>query len=134
MESSQHSGEKLMPFLDMLTSVSGPLELMELLEALKGGCIVSNGAPTLAYEYIDRVRVKSSRRSASYKWDQSASCCARLEGHLFDTGLINKILDLVELEHGDLHLLDCKIRPSNFDGAISSISSAILRLNAEKKE
>ena len=53
-----------MPFLDILTSASFPLELMELPESLKGACIVSNGALTPGYAYIDRLRVGSSRRTA----------------------------------------------------------------------
>lgn len=136
IESSQHFGEKLMPFLQTLTSVPLPLQVADLPTSLKGACIVSNGALAPAYEYIDRLRADKSRRSSGQlplEADQSTSCCIRLEGHLFDTGLINKILDLVESEHGESHLFDCKIRPSNYDAAQSSISSAILRVTTENK-
>lgn len=44
---------------------------------------------------------------------------ATLQGHLFDTGLINQVLDLLE-RHGDnveFNVVNCDVRPNNSGGA-----------------
>jgi hypothetical protein len=57
-----------------------------------------------------------------------------LQGHLFDTGLINQVLDLLEASAKEVpfSVVNCDVRPNNSSGA--QYSRMALELRSEGKE
>lgn len=138
-ESSQQFGDKLVSYMDILAGVDSRVPLksqQDLPKELLGACIASNGILTPKYEYIHRMRAERERsRSHQYiseKEKVAGSTCLRLEGHLFDTGLINQILNMIEDHDGGFHLVDCQVRP-NFLGS-GTTSSAIVQISMDTRE
>ncbi|CAI5712732.1 unnamed protein product [Hyaloperonospora brassicae] len=132
-ESSQQFGDLLVKYVSTLSSISTsdvPLhERKELPTELRGACIASKGKLTSKYEYIHRMRAERER-SKQFKFLDArqavaGSTCILLEGHLFDTGLINQVLNLIEGHDGGFHLVNCDVRPKieaggNGDGVVSN--------------
>ncbi|RLN49072.1 hypothetical protein BBJ29_006864 [Phytophthora kernoviae] len=119
-ESSQQFGDRLLAYVTALSSAGSsnvPLhEQKELPAELRGACIATKGVLTPKYEYIHRMRAERER-SKQYKFldaqqEVAGSTCLVLEGHLFDTGLINQVLNLIEDHDGGFHLVDCEVRPN----------------------
>ncbi|GLD99985.1 hypothetical protein PINS_up008713 [Pythium insidiosum] len=139
-ESSQQFGDKLLSYMDTLAGVDARLPLKAqkgLPKELTGACIAANGILTPKYEYIHRMRAERERsRNHTYMTEKekvAGSTCLRLDGHLFDTGLINQVLDVIEQHDGGFHLVDCEVRP-NFIDAASSTSSAIVQVSMQNRE
>jgi alpha-aminoadipic semialdehyde synthase len=138
-ESSQHFGDRLLAYVTALSSVSPsdvPLhEQKDLPAELRGACIASKGVLAPKYEYIHRMRAERER-SKQYKFldaqqEVAGSTCVLLEGHLFDTGLINQVLNLIEDHDGGFHLVDCEVRPNVGvgDSGDATSSNAIVQIS-----
>lgn len=136
-ESSQQFGDRLLAYVTALSSAalsSVPLhEQKDLPPELRGACIATKGVLTPKYEYIHRMRAERER-SKQYKFldaqqEVAGSTCLLLEGHLFDTGLINQVFNLIEEHDGGFHLVDCEVRPNFLKGGNSTISSAIVQVS-----
>ncbi|TMW55077.1 hypothetical protein Poli38472_013839 [Pythium oligandrum] len=139
-ESSQQFGDKLLSYMDVLAGVDArkPLKAQSTLpKELLGACIASNGILTPQYEYIHRMRAERERsrnhQYVSEKEKVAGSTCVRLEGHLFDTGLINQVLNVIEESDGGFYLVDCQVRP-NFIDASAATSSAIVQISMNSRE
>ena len=64
--------------------------------ALAASCVTdANGALTPAFKYVQQARESASRATSGV---QDGGACVRiaLSGHLFDSGLINQVLDELE--------------------------------------
>jgi alpha-aminoadipic semialdehyde synthase len=88
-ESSMHFSNLLTPMVEALASGEPDPEMVAVLD---GACIARNGALQPRFEYIktlaDHVRAETVADENSKQ--------IMIRGHLFDTGLINKALDLLE--------------------------------------
>mmetsp|Transcript_3348 Transcript_3348/g.6394 ORF Transcript_3348/g.6394 Transcript_3348/m.6394 type:complete len:685 (+) Transcript_3348:159-2213(+) len=113
-EASQHFGDYLLPFVKGLAS---GLPTENLAPELVGACITEQGHLRERYEYIDKMRSEREREGTN-SFDGSinelqleGSTVLRLKGHLFDSGLINKMLDIVEAEDplGKFHIVECMV-------------------------
>jgi alpha-aminoadipic semialdehyde synthase len=139
-ESSQHFGDKLIEFMKILAQVDAkiPLKDQDLPKELKGACIANNGILGPNFEYIHRMRAERERnRSQQFVQAQAevtGSTCLRLEGHLFDSGLINQVLNLIEEQEGAFYLVDCQVRPNFLNAESTSTSSAIVQVSMKTRE
>ncbi|DBA04445.1 TPA: hypothetical protein N0F65_010041 [Lagenidium giganteum] len=140
-ESSQHFGDKLLEYVKVLSGVDASVALKEQLalpKELRGACIASNGLLTPKYEYIHRMRAERERNRAkkyvSEKAQVAGSTCVQLDGHLFDTGLINQVLNIIEEHDGAFFLVDCQVRPNFVDETKDSTSSAIVQITMNSRE
>lgn len=143
-ESSQQFGDRLVGYVELLSTAASssiPLhEREELPVELRNACIATKGALTPKYEYIHRMRAERDR-SKHYKFlnaqDQVAgSTCILVEGHLFDTGLINQVLNLIEEHDGGFYLVDCQVRPNVGNEGVSnrSMSNVIVQISMKNRE
>lgn len=140
-EASAHFGNAMLPFVPALASsdVSLPYENQlgdkegQIPAALWGGVICAHGSLAPNFEYIAGMRKTRWREqqqhaafvSASAQRQIEGSMVFNLQGHLFDTGLINQVLDLIELEDGCFDILQCNARP-NVEGGQGKITSNAL--------
>ncbi|KAL8008256.1 putative saccharopine dehydrogenase, NADP binding domain, LOR/SDH bifunctional enzyme [Plasmopara halstedii] len=138
-ESSQQFGDRLIDYIISLSSPSlsnVPIyERIELPAELRRACIASEGKLAPKYEYIHRMRAERDRRKQyqflNAQQEVAGSTCLLLEGHLFDSGLINQVLNLIEDHGGGFHLVECKVRPNLGvgDGGVSTVSIAIVQIS-----
>ncbi|CAI5728818.1 unnamed protein product [Peronospora destructor] len=128
-ESSQQFGDRLVEYVAALANASSPdvplYEQKNLPDELRGACIASKGLLAPRYEYIHRICFERER-SKQYKFldAQQEVTCVLLEAHLFDTGLINQVLNLIENHDDGFHLVNCDVRANI--GAENSGGGAIL--------
>ncbi|CAH0491240.1 unnamed protein product [Peronospora farinosa] len=143
-ESSQQFGDCLVEYVAALSSASSsnvPLyEQKNLPAELRGACIASKGLLAPRYEYIHRICAERER-SKQYKFldaqqEVAGSTCLLLEGHLFDTGLINQVLNLIEHHDGGFHLVNCDVRPNvgAENSASDAISNAIVQISMNDRD
>lgn len=139
-EASMHFGNQLLEYVKELSEIGGSPKLLNsntLSKEIYGACITSNGVLTSEYEYIHRMRAereRSRKLGHSLKVEENAgSTCLLLEGHLFDTGLINNIFNLIEKENGGFCLLECDVKP-NFFESDSTRSTALVQISMNSRE
>jgi len=117
-EASQHFGDVLMPFVDALAQNT---ETAKLPSELSRALIADQGRLRPDFEYIQKLRLESERaklsRTESGSIPTSRSVALQgtavfsLTGHMFDSGLINKCLDVIEHNQGVFHIAECFVRP-----------------------
>jgi len=89
-ESSTHFSNLLAP---MLEALAGEEPDGNVSAVLSGACITRSGALSSRYEYIPKLADHVRSEMAVTGEDRRQ---VQIRGHLFDTGLINKTLDLLE--------------------------------------
>ena len=96
--------------------------------------ITSNGQLTAPFEYISGMRTALRRESkavdANHELALQGSTVLALSGHLFDSGLINRVLDLAEEAGANFHILQVSVQ-----GAASRFahpSDMLLQLTLEE--
>lgn len=87
-ESSMHFSDLLAPMIEVMSSNAPDSELSQVLD---GACIARNGSLQPRFEYISHLA-----NHAEQPMPTDATKQVQIRGHLFDTGLINKTLDLLE--------------------------------------
>ena len=121
IESSCHFGTLLLPLLETLLDSDGQEPLVEqeriLPAELYESIIAANGKLTPNFEYIQKLR--SSRISTSVQ--ENANTCLLLNGHLFDSGLINRFLNTIEIMGGAFHIDNVNVRPNTTTAHPSSV-------------
>lgn len=134
LDSSMYFGDRLVPFVKELLS-SDPLQPIEeqatMIPELKGACITMNGSLTPNYQYIDKLRTERKRSASSSSLLKAKSTCLQLTGHLFDSGLINGVLDIIEAEGGQFCIVDCQVKPNV---VFSHHSSAIIQVSMGSRQ
>lgn len=134
-ESSAHFGNCLMPFIGALarchhTPVAAALPpavaaAAALPPELEAATITSGGQLTRRYEYIAGMRRLAQRNnSAAHAQAVLGSTVLSLCGHLFDSGLINRALDVVEAAGASFDLLDVQVGVSAPGGLCSACALA----------
>lgn len=152
-EASQHFGDLLFPFVEPLTSPGTKLP-----PELAGATIADEGALQPAYKYIAAMRVAQERsqevaaaeeraaaeqRAAAARKLSAAELSAlrgstvlSLHGHLFDSGLINAALDLIEQAGGRFDLIEINVRPNPTASgdrlSLRTKSAALLQLTLDE--
>ncbi|KJE91831.1 monofunctional lysine-ketoglutarate reductase 2, variant 1 [Capsaspora owczarzaki ATCC 30864] len=109
----------------------------ELPTSLSGACIAAHNELTPNYKYIERMRRELARSkvrpAATLDNTDAVSTTILLQGHLFDTGLINRALDKVELYNGSFDIRECMVRPNMPAQHLKSTSSAVVVLEAPSR-
>ncbi|RHY35266.1 hypothetical protein DYB32_000236 [Aphanomyces invadans] len=94
---------------------------------LEGAVIAKDGKLAPKFEYIQSMRQERERSKAhQYETEAAAiagSTCVQFEGHMFDSGLLDNVLNLVESHNGGFAVIECQVRP-NFNDADSPTTSA----------
>ncbi len=115
-ESSGFFADRLAPMVEALVDadLNTPVEASDLPVHLRGAVITEKGKLMPNFQYIEPL--SKTRMQASSKPfltpESTGSSVLRLRGHLFDTGLINQILNLVEREGGNFSVLETHVRPN----------------------
>ncbi|KAH8046884.1 saccharopine dehydrogenase [Aureococcus anophagefferens] len=107
-EASQHFGDALIGLVPALAAE--PPSIRAWPAPLAAATIFEKGALT-PYAYVDELRGARGRASEAPAGALTAagSTVVRLDGHLFDSGLINACLDVVERRLGTFALLGCEL-------------------------
>ena len=148
-EASRHFSEALAPFVPALAEQdpSAPFEQWRAPSPITGACITSNGALTPSFRYIAKLRSQHEKAAALQQQAASSAsasastataaaagdangdaCVLLLQGHLFDSGLINQVLDLLEDRASDFKILHWDIGPNQ--RSKRQTSSAVVQVPA----
>jgi len=140
-ESSEHFGDAMIDYVLPLASSDGTQaykdQASDLPAELHGACITANGQLTPTFSYIGRMRRERERnaekRHLERMEENGGSTVLRISGHLFDSGFINKTLDIIEADGGDFFIVRMDVRPnSNSDSGSGHAASARgLKSNAD---
>lgn len=130
-EASKHFGDALMPFVpsladDCATGGAGD----NLAPELRAATVAASGELEKPFRFIEQLR---SLRDGSSVAAGAASRSLCLEGHLFDSNLINQVLDVCEAHKVHFSLREVFVMP-NIDAANRRHSSAIVDLSADSKK
>ena len=145
-EASSHFGDALLPFVEPLSTPGAQLPI-----ELKAATIAQEGALTEPYAYIAAMRqarerdatqqehaepaVASTPLDAAQLQALSGSSVLSLTGHLFDSGLINAALDVIESAGGRFDILEINVRPNPIAAAdrlsLRTKSSALIQLTLD---
>jgi alpha-aminoadipic semialdehyde synthase len=134
LDASAHFGQQLLPFLKVLSESDGSLpfdQQNDLPPPLKHAVITSGGALTPNFAYIQALRDSraASASASTLGGSASSSQLIRVRGHLFDTGLINRIIDLCE-EKEDVTARLLQVVPGRNRQESNSMSVAVLEIRA----
>ena len=132
-ESSNHFGDLLLGFVEPLATSDGTLpfseQALDLGSALHGACIAAGGELTPAYSYISKMRSErkreQARRHARKVHESAGSGVFRVRGHLFDTNLINQMLDLIESQDAAFKVLQLDVNPNASSADLLTSSAEI---------
>jgi alpha-aminoadipic semialdehyde synthase len=133
VDASAHFGQQLVPFLKVLSESDGSLpfdQQNDLPASLKHAVITAGGSLTPNFAYIQALRnSRAASTAASSAKSQSSSQLIRVRGHLFDTGLINRIIDLCE-EREDVSARLLQVVPGRNRQESNSMSVAVLEIRS----
>ena len=140
-EASTHFGEALLPYIDELArpNDAAVLSTAGLPAELAAATITCNGELTPSYAYIQGMRSVVAREAAqegdalspSLALALEGSTVISLQGHLFDSNLINRALDTIEAAGGRFELVEVAVRPNPLGGEGLRRSSALLQLTCD---
>ena len=137
-ESSKHFGDLLYDMVEDLATSNGSLSFDQqddLPLPLKGACIAAHGSLTPNFQYISAMRAERDREAAQTHarkmYETAGSTVLRIRGHLFDTGLINNILDLLEEQGCSFFVVELDVRPNDLMGDNAPVSSADVQISTE---
>jgi len=139
-EASAHFGDALLPFVETLATGDATLP-----PELAAATIAQKGELTPTFAYISAMRDAFGREtsqegdtshlSPSQMLAVSGSTVLSMHGHLFDSGLINAALDVVEQAGGRFDLLEINVRPNALVASdtlsLRTKSSALLQLTLD---
>jgi alpha-aminoadipic semialdehyde synthase len=130
-DSSRHFGNQLSQILEDLVAVKaaskgGALNISMFPQHLKQATVTTlEGRLNPPFQYLDSL-IKSPTAQAISR-DTSKSMVLQLEGHLFDSGLINHTLDLIEHHECYFELQKCFVPRRSVEGSPVK-SQAILKV------
>lgn len=84
------------------------------------------------FKYLDPIMRRTPRISKLVEED-TRTMVLSLEGHLFDSGLINQVLDVCEIEHCAFEFLDCNVQYRE-KGQDQIRSTAILKISTDNED
>eukprot|EP00038_Savillea_parva_P008112 m.174852 g.174852 ORF g.174852 m.174852 type:complete len:532 (-) comp13881_c0_seq1:99-1694(-) len=92
-ESSTHFSKLLSPMIEALATGTADADMTDV---LNGACITRDGSLQPRYDYIPKLADHLVREAKESGNEGETLGQLKIRGHLFDTGLINKALDLLE--------------------------------------
>lgn len=111
-DSSEHFGDTLLPFVRQIiqnsegeTAGSSVGCLERFPTALSSACIASAGELTHGFKYIKTLMSRHSHPPGNHQCYMILS----MEGHLFDTALINQALNVIEGQGCQFALIECDV-------------------------
>lgn len=115
-EASQHFGSALLPLLPHLLKAPGT-KTQDDAESLPPewyrACIASHGKLMPRYTYISSLRKQKAQAAAAAAAAEGLhETFVQLKGHLFDTGLINRALDMLESADVTFQVQSTHVRPN----------------------
>lgn len=128
-EASAHFGDALLAggFAEALANLDPSVSWAEaqasLPVELSQACIAADGALTTRWEYIDEMRAANERNAGAGSLagaEVEGSTVIELSGHLFDSGLLNGVLDLIEQQGANFAIVDMNVRPNAATAAHAS--------------
>lgn len=141
-EASAHFGDKLLAggFAASLACLDPAVAWSQaqstLPVELRAACIAADGELNERWKYIEEMRIANDRNAAVAAGgskvhgaeELEGSTVVELSGHLFDSGLLNGVLDLIE-QHGAMFaIVDMNVRPNAAEAAYAS--TAHLQISA----
>eukprot|EP00656_Telonema_subtile_P047495 TRINITY_DN545_c0_g1_i1.p1 TRINITY_DN545_c0_g1~~TRINITY_DN545_c0_g1_i1.p1 ORF type:complete len:1029 (-),score=352.60 TRINITY_DN545_c0_g1_i1:354-3440(-) len=132
-EASHHFGQLLTPFVPALATSNAELPFAEQADTMPaemhGAVITSHGQLTPSYAYISKMREEQERASAEPLSKEEmlrleGSTVLQINGHLYDTGLINQILNLIENKNGRFSFVSQEVQ-ANLLGEQEQVTSAV---------
>ena len=120
-ESSMHFGDAMIDFVMPLATSDGSLSFEDqannLPRELHGACITCNGELTPSFSYIQDMRKERERNLLQERFDlieeTAGNTVIRVSGHLFDSGFINRTLDIIEECGGHFYIVEMNVRPNS---------------------
>jgi alpha-aminoadipic semialdehyde synthase len=140
-ESSQHFGnalQRVMPDLIQAMAFDGDSDTLrvdpeKLSQPLVKALITTHeGKLSSDFKYLDPIMKRTPRTSKMVEED-TRTMVLSLEGHLFDSGLINQVLDVCEVYHCAFEFLDCNVR-YRAKGQDPIKSTAILKISTDDED
>lgn len=132
-ESSNSFGRALLKYVNtMATSdIDEPIASdTKLAVEIKRACIADGGKLTDTYQYIQNVRAVHESRTQTGE-AEGATSTVMLTGHLFDTGLINQALDVIEQKGAGFKVKEMIAQPNPLHDATKQKSTAILEIQVQ---
>lgn len=129
-DASYHFGQLLEPYVLPLAKSNALLpyaQQTDLPLELRGACITAHGELTPNFTYISKMRKERERKHQLEANKVEGIASVILRGHLFDSGLINKALDLCEAEGVGFEVTHCMVQPNTT--VTTATSSMIIRLH-----
>jgi alpha-aminoadipic semialdehyde synthase len=112
-EASKHFGDLLESFVPQL---GGAVDDDDLPAPLKGAMITSKGKLTEAFSHIALMRAERERavklQLSEEEKKRAGKTTLLIQGHLFDTGLINSVLDVCEEDGAGFEIQECMVSPN----------------------
>lgn len=114
-EASQHFGDYLLPFVTQLAKGESTEQLAP---ELRSACITDQGKLRPSFEYITQLRQERLRElnglpisDVTSSLQIEGSTVLKITGDLFDYGIVNRLLDIVEAQapHGRFAIVECKV-------------------------
>lgn len=136
-DASHHFGAALLPLIPPILTSNGSHNLNDLPNELKRACLFSNGEYMAKWTYIARLR--EQREAAKKHHTVPAGVTAskmkiEITGHLFDTGVINQVLDLLDEDESiEYNVSNVDVRPNKSSGAQHSRVHLVLKGADEKR-
>eukprot|EP00980_Cylindrotheca_fusiformis_P026643 scaffold16770_cov113-Cylindrotheca_fusiformis.AAC.1 len=130
IESSCHFGDAVKPVLDELvvsaSNERGTVDASHLSSQLltpkfvpQENAMITNkeGAFSFKFKYLNAIMKRTTRQQQP---SSSRSITLWIEGHLFDTGLINQILDVLDANHCGFRFKECHVEHRSDDIQVKS--------------
>jgi len=134
-ESSAHFGDKLMGVVKELLHAKEKqkvdyvgIDTNLLSPGLSDACIAANGSLEPGFQYLKTLMDRVPRDNL----DAQSTMTISIEGHLFDTSLINQILDVIEQYGTGLEFKECFFPPQS--GRETSKSNVVMKIDAADDE
>lgn len=140
-DSSEHFGKAVLQLLpelmaalrreaiphDNMTARRRGVDPHQLEPGLYQSCITTDDGQLMpSYQYLDPLL---QQQPLPLRSSNTSTMTLSFKGHLFDSGLINQILNVVEQQQGDVQVEECLV-PTLIGSNLSGKSTALLRISA----
>jgi alpha-aminoadipic semialdehyde synthase len=116
-DASEHFGNALMPLIQPLLSSKGSVvqeDMSDLPPEMRRACVASHGKLMPKWQYIQRLR----EQAAVVQKTGAFSASVVLTGHLFDSGIINKVLDHLDASGLQYSVTNMNVKQNRSSAAI----------------
>ena len=138
VEASFHFGNLLVPFIKDVaeSNFSTPFaDQSDVPAEFRRATIAAHGELTPTFQYIEQMRSEKQRGLQEGKLGnhKEGHISIEITGHLFDTGLINQMLNVIEAQNVDFQIVETLVRP-NPKHSERNFSSVVVDLDAKTSD